>query len=137
MADLLAIRTRLVDESGRFELAVDPENDDYADAGGTQVINDAIEWLNSIRSDLMKVLSSETFVLLTSETSKNYWSEEKPHLLVNAARRMLEVRHRNTAGVNDWDRVILGEVHQIHANAVRVALDADIAADPEKRVMQG
>lgn len=137
MADLLAIRTRLVNESGRFGLAVDPENDDYADAGGTQVINDAIEWLNSIRSDLMKVLSSETFALLTSETAKNYWSEEKPHLLVNAARRMLEVRHRNTAGVNDWDRVILGEVHQIHANAVRASIDAEIDADPEKRVMQG
>jgi len=137
MADLLAIRKRLIQEAGRWELAVDPENGDWTDAGANQVIDDATEWLNSLRSDLQIVLSAESFVLLVADTDTNYWSDEKPHLLVNAARRMLEVRHRNTAGKNDWDAAIIDEVHQIYANAIKVDIDADIAVDAQKRVMQG
>lgn len=137
MADLEAIRIRLIQEAGRWELAVDPENGDYTDAGANQVIDDATEWLNSLRSDLETVLSTQSFALLVADTDTNYWSSEKPHLLVNAARRMLEVRHRNTSGTNDWDNAIIREVHQIHANAVKASIDADIVADPEERVMQG
>ena len=137
MADLLAIRTRLVNESGRFELAVDPESGDYDDAGANQVINDAIEWLNSLRSDLAVVLPTKSFAPLEADTDTNYWSDEFPHILVNGARRMLEVRHRNAAGVKDWDVVILDDFRRIYANAVAVQLDADIAADPAKRVMGG
>lgn len=137
MADLLEIRTRLVNEAGRFDLVTDAEGGDYSDAGGDDTINDAIAWLNEQRNDLSKILSTKSFALLSLDTDTNYWSDSHPHLLVNAARRMLEVRHRNTSGVNDWDTIILAEIHLIHANAVREDIDADIVADAEKRVMQG
>lgn len=137
MADLEAIRIRLENEAGRPDLVVDAENGDYDDAGANEVINDAIEWLNSLRSDLETVLSTESFALLVNDTDENYWSSEKPHVLVNAARRMLEVRHRNTSGVNDWNNVVVPEVHQIYANAVQAEINADVTADAEARVMEG
>lgn len=137
MADLLAIRTRLVNESGRFDLVTDAEGADYTDAGANQLINDAIEWLNEIRFDLQTVLSTESFVLLATDTDENYWSTEKPHILVNAARRMLEVRQRNTTGVGDWDRIIHDDIHRIYANETKAAIDTLITADEANREMQG
>jgi len=137
MADLLAIRTRLVNEAGRADLVVDLENDDYTDKGANQAINDGIEWLNSLRADLENILSTESFANLLLDTDTNYWSDDFPHLLVNAARRMLEVRQRNTSGVKDWDTVIMGDFHRIYANAVKVSIDNDIAADKQQRVMGG
>ena len=138
MADLAAIRKRLVDEAGRFDLVVDAENDDYTDQGANQVINDAIAWLNEIRSDLEVVLDTESFELLVADTDTNYWSDTKPHLLVNASRRALEARHRNHTGRKEWDDTIIPEVHQIHANRIKESIDADILEDPlTQGVMQG
>lgn len=141
MADLLAIRTRLVNEAGRFDLVVDAENDDYTDGGSggsaDQVINDAIAWLNTLRKDIETVLSTESFALLVVDTDENFWSAEHPHVLVNAARRMLETRQRNTAGVNDWNNVVVPEVNQIYANAVQGDINEDVTADAEARVMKG
>lgn len=142
MADLQAIRIRLVNEAGQFDLVVDAENADYTDGGSggsaNQVINDAIGWLNTLRSDIETVLPTESFALLASDTDENFWSDDdRASLLVNAARRMLEVRQRNTAGVNDWNAVIVPEVSQIHANAVQAAINADVAVDAQERVMEG
>lgn len=137
MADLLAIRTRLVNEAGRFDLVVDAENDDFDDNGANQVINDAIGWLNTLRADIENVLTTESFALLVVDTDENFWSADHPHVLVNAARRMLETRQRNTAGVNDWNNVVLPEVDQIYANAVQAEINEDVATDPEARVMKG
>lgn len=142
MADLQAIRIRLVNEAGQFDLVVDAENADYRDGGSggsaNQVINDAIGWLNTLRSDIETVLSTESFALLASDTDENFWSDDdRASLLVSAARRMLEVRQRNTAGVNDWNAVIVPEVSQIHANAVQAAINADVAVDAQERVMEG
>lgn len=142
MADLQAIRIRLVNEAGQFDLVVDAENADYTDGGSggsaNQAINDAIGWLNTLRSDIETVLPTESFALLASDTDENFWSDDdRASLLVNAARRMLEVRQRNTAGVNDWNAVIVPEVSQIHANAVQAAINADVAVDAQERVMGG
>jgi len=131
------MRIRLVNEAGRFDLVVDAENDDYTDAGGNQAINDGIKYLNEIRADLMIVLPNESFKLLVLDTDTNYWCDKKPHLLVNAARYILEVRHRNSEGVDDFDDVIFREIHQIHANDLSKSIANDIAADAEQRVMQG
>ena len=137
MADLLAIRTRLVNEAGRFDLVVDAENADFDDNGANEVINDAIAWLNTLRADIETVLSTESFALLVNDTDENFWSDDHSHVLVSAARRMLEVRHRNTSGVNDWNNVIVPEVHQIYANAVQADINEDVTADAEARVMEG
>ena len=142
MADLEAIRIRLVNEAGRFDLVVDAENDDYTDGGSggsaNQVINDAIGWLNTLRADIETVLSSQSFALLVLDTDENFWSDDDhAHVLISAARRILEVRQRNTAGVNDWNNVVLPEVHQIYANAVVADINSDVTSDSEQRVMEG
>lgn len=137
MADLLEIRTRLVDEEGAYDLVVDAEGGDYDDAGANDVINDAIIWLNAQRNDLKKLLPTASFALLAADTDENYWATNHPHMLVNAARRMREVRQRNTQGVADWDNAILGELHLLHANEALEDMDAQIAADPAKGFIGG
>jgi len=36
----------------------------------------------------------------------NYWIKEHPELLIMATMRQMEIFHRNTQGVNDWDRSV-------------------------------
>jgi hypothetical protein len=43
---------------------------------------------------------------LVNDTDENHWSVAHPALLIMAAQRMMEVFHRNTQGVNDWDNAI-------------------------------
>ena len=43
---------------------------------------------------------------LVNDTDENHWSVSHPSLLIMAAQRMMEVFHRNTQGVNDWDSAI-------------------------------
>ena len=43
---------------------------------------------------------------LVEDTDTSYWASQEPLLLVAAATRELEVIHRNTQGVRDWDQAI-------------------------------
>lgn len=43
---------------------------------------------------------------LINDDDTSYWTTEEPGLLLQAALREMEVFHRNTQGVKDWDRAI-------------------------------
>lgn len=132
MATLLDIRKRLVEEAGRYDLAVDPENGNYADSAvpghsGTAVINDAITYLNELRYDITNYIDGGA-ALLVLETDTNLWTNLYPELLLDACRMILEKRHRNNQGVADWDAKIEPQVAILYSNAVQRQIDTAIAA---------
>lgn len=43
---------------------------------------------------------------LTADADTNYWTEEEPQLLVNAACWALELSYRNTEGARDWENAV-------------------------------
>ena len=43
---------------------------------------------------------------LLQDTDNSFWSAAHPEVLIMAAQRMIEVFHRNSAGIADWDLVI-------------------------------
>jgi len=52
-------------------------------------------------------------VKLNDDSDSNYWTYKEENLLIMSALRSLEAFNRNTAGVNDWTRVILDEINKI------------------------
>jgi hypothetical protein len=55
---------------------------------------------------------------LSSDTDLNFWSEVHPEVLLMAAQRSIEVFHRNTAGVQDWEGAIKLETITIDFDGV-------------------
>ena len=55
---------------------------------------------------------------LTSDTSKNYWSEVHPMLLYMAAMREVEIVNRNSQGVKDWEASIVTQMKQLGMDLV-------------------
>lgn len=45
-------------------------------------------------------------VPLKEETDQSFWTTNHPELLLQASLRELEIVHRNTQGVRDWDQAI-------------------------------
>ena len=136
MATLLEIRTRLVNESGRAELVVDPENANYADAGANAVINDAIRWLTSQRYDLADYSPPGGVALLSADGDTNFWSLYHEALLISAARMHLEIRHRNSQGHADWLKSVMPELDLVYRNVVDAKIKADIVAGTTERRIQ-
>ena len=66
-------------------------------------------------------------VKLNDDSDSNYWTDKEENLLIMSALRSLEAFNRNTAGVNDWTRVILDEVNKI---------DLDLAHEESYNVTQ-
>jgi hypothetical protein len=50
---------------------------------------------------------------MTSDLHTCFWAQEFSELMIWATLRSVEVTHRNTQGVNDWDRVILNQLQEI------------------------
>lgn len=55
---------------------------------------------------------------LLNSHDRNFWSQNYPNILVMAAMRELEVFHRNTQGLNDWEMAITREVQQLQMDRV-------------------
>lgn len=55
---------------------------------------------------------------LNNESAETFWSSEHPLVLVMAAARQMEVMHRNTSGVRDWEAAIQSELVSLDMDGV-------------------
>ena len=55
---------------------------------------------------------------LSSATDTNFWSDLYPDILIMAAQREIEVFHRNSQGIQDWEQVIQLEMKAIEEDYV-------------------
>lgn len=55
---------------------------------------------------------------LTEDYQSNAWSVQYSNILLMAAMRELEIFHRNTSGVRDWERAILEELKNIQMDQI-------------------
>ncbi len=55
---------------------------------------------------------------LVLDTDSSYWCEVHPELLFSAAMRQLEVIHRNSSGVRDWESAIMTSIVAIDMDGV-------------------
>jgi hypothetical protein len=66
----------------------------------------------------LEVLGKFFGSLLTADTSKSFWTEQYPEVLVRAALYQLEVFYRNTEGAKDWRTAIEEDIMGIDHNLV-------------------
>jgi len=74
---------------------------------------------------------------LKKDDDESYWSIKYPHLLVIAARYMMEVSHRNTSGQQDFLRYIEREVSQIDDNVVEEMISNRDQLTDEREIFEG
>ena len=55
---------------------------------------------------------------LLNDYDRSFWTCQYPQLLVRAAQREMEVDHRNSQGVNDFDAAILPELANVQKNLI-------------------
>ena len=65
--------------------------------------------------EVLGKFNSHTLIL---DTDSNYWTSEQPNLLLMSVLRQLEIFHRNSEGVKDWDAAIATEITQLDMDGV-------------------
>ena len=81
----------------------------------TQAILIAPPTEEQVTVDVVGVFFSPT---LSGDSDKSFWTENYDNILLMAALRQIEVFHRNTSGVLDWERAISQELEQLDFSEV-------------------
>lgn len=89
-------------------------------ADGHQTYNGVVLMPPSNGDYSIEVVGNFYSMELSSDTDSSFWSDRHPETLIMSTMRMIEVMHRNSEGVKDWDRAI---------EAVITGIDMDAAAE--------
>jgi len=109
----------------QLRLVTDANGQSGSISGSMDVLSDGFQNLNGVffmppadGNYSIEIIGNFYTKTLKEDTDYTFWSDQHPTILYMATMRQLEIMHRNTEGVKDWDRAIANEVGTIDMDGV-------------------